>query len=121
MRLKIRKRSTGPKMPASTGGKIAGTLFLSLFFFMGLFFAVLMVREFLADLATRSWKITPCQVVSSEVTVNEGSDDPFSCHILYTYDYKGQEYTSSKVYRKKTKAYEYYDKTARALDEFLAG
>jgi hypothetical protein len=67
------------------------------FFGLGLFFAVMVVREAVASAATYTWRSVPCQIVESEV--RESSDPaPWFAYLRYTWS-TGESIRSSRPFR----------------------
>ncbi len=72
--------------------------------FCGIFFAVgvvvfyfLTVRPLMSVLSAQNWISTPCTIVASRVQSHRGDDSTtYSVDILYRYEFRGQEYRSSR-------------------------
>ena len=95
VRLNFQSRNRNADKPAGVGGKLGLSLFFLIFFAMGSFFEVLMIREFGRALAQRSWKKTPCKVVRSDVQERQNSDDPYAFVVAYEYEHGGQMRTAT--------------------------
>jgi hypothetical protein len=66
------------------------------FFVLGLFFAVMVVREVIAAAATYTWQSVPCQIVESDV--RETSDrSPWFAYLHYTWS-TGESLRSSRTF-----------------------
>lgn len=80
--------------------KVFLILFFSIFAFAGLATSVFFsIPTFLEQWDARHWVETPCQIVSSEVKVNRGSDSTtYSPEIHFQYTFEGREY-EAKGYR----------------------
>lgn len=81
------------------GGKIIGTLFFSVFFFMGLFFEVMIVKQTARNLATLSWSQTEATILASATQPPRRSDDDPTFHVRYTYVAGGDQRESSRYTR----------------------
>ena len=75
-------------------GRIALSLFFSIFFFVGLTVFCSMVSDLYKDCTPYFWDETPCQVISSKIIKIKKSDDEF--RIKYSYRYKNRDYTSRR-------------------------
>jgi hypothetical protein len=84
--------ASNPKPPS----RAAGCVFLP-FFVLGLFFAVMVVREVIASAATYTWQPVPCQIVES--AVRESSErSPWFAYLRYTWS-EGESVRSSRLFR----------------------
>ncbi|MFT3869096.1 MAG: DUF3592 domain-containing protein [Nibricoccus sp.] len=90
------------------GGKIAGSLFFSVFFLMGLFFEVMVVKQTAKNLATFSWTKTEATILASEIQPPRRSDDDPTFHVRYSYVSGGSLYESRR-YNSTTEAPETRD------------
>jgi hypothetical protein len=81
----------------SVAGKFFISLFLLVFFGMGSFFLVVLVREFARETATYLWRATPATVISSGIEETGDDEDPYRWSLSYRYSFEGGEYTSSQV------------------------
>ena len=88
---------SGKAVPA---GKALGCLagFFGLFFAVGLgTFYFFFAKPAMRIAAARSWRATPCVVLSSRVRTHEGDDgDTYSVDVLYEYDFGGRTYQSNR-------------------------
>jgi len=106
--------------PASVAGRLGLTLFFLLFFTMGSLFELFVVRAFWHTLAQRTWKKTPCTIVSSEVQERTARDAPFAWAVSYRYTHEGQSYTNSG-YRRNDEASGSYSDMQRLARKYPAG
>jgi hypothetical protein len=85
---------------AVSSGKAQGCLaaFFGLFFAVGLgTFYFFFAKPAMRVAAARSWRETPCVVLSSRVRTHEDSDgDTYSVDILYEYEFGGRRYQSNR-------------------------
>jgi len=81
------------------GGKIVGTLFFSVFFLMGLFFEVMIVKQTARNLATYTWTQAEATILASEVHPPRHSDDDPTFHVRYTYVAGGSQRESRRFNR----------------------
>lgn len=72
------------------------TLFFGVFLAMGLFFLVVMARDFLGTAATYSWKEVPATILSSAVKEENKGDEPFTVAVSFRYQWEGRSYTSER-------------------------
>ena len=88
---------SGKAVPA---GKALGcaAAFFGLFFAVGLgLFYFFFAKPAMRIAAARSWRETPCVVLSSRVRTHEGDDgDTYSVDVLYEYDFGGRTYQSNR-------------------------
>ncbi len=80
--------STGRSQP-TVGSRLAGTVFLSFFFGMGLVFFVLLSRELVRQARTYTWKTVDCVIVSSSV---QELPNKYGVQVEYDYTFAGQQY-----------------------------
>ncbi len=81
------------------GGKVIGTLFFSVFFFMGLSFEILSVKQTARNLATYFWKQAEATITASEVRPPRQDDEDPSFHVSYTYIAGGAQQQSRRFDR----------------------
>jgi hypothetical protein len=81
----------------SIAARIVGSLFFLVFFAMGTLFEVLVVREFLREMATYRWHSTAATVESSGVEQTDDDERPYRLAVAYRYSYQGVEYASDRV------------------------
>lgn len=79
-------------------GRTAGAVFFSFFLAIGsVAFFLLFVRPVVGILSARSWRATPCTVVSSGVQRHRGSDSTtYRVDVLYSYEVNGREFRSNR-------------------------
>lgn len=95
---------SGVEPAISRKAEPAGKAFGCLAAFFGLFFAVglgtfyfFFAKPAMRIAAARSWRATPCVVLSSRVRTHEGDDgDTYSVDVLYEYDFGGRTYQSNR-------------------------
>ena len=84
--------------PASVRARLGLSLFFLVFFAIGMFSELLIIRQFAWAANQRLWKTVPCTIAASEVREG-GGESPYAFTVSYRYDYGGQRYTGS-VYRR---------------------
>jgi hypothetical protein len=84
----------------SIGGKIGGSLFLSIFFAAGCAFFIFFGLDYLKTVKTYAWDKTPCTIIQSSVA-SEGGENPYKFKVEYEYTVDGKKYTSSASRRTK--------------------
>ncbi len=104
----------------SVAGKGCGTMFFGVFAAMGMLFLVLMGREVLKELRTRSWEATPCNIESIAVIEKRGNDSPFTIAVRYHYSVRGRSYTSEQ-FAIKERTFRRGSEAAQVADGFPAG
>jgi hypothetical protein len=77
-------------------GRVFSTLFFGVFLAMGLFFLVVMARDFLGTTATYGWKEVPATILSSAVKEEKKRDEPFTVAVSFRYQWEGRSYTSDR-------------------------
>jgi hypothetical protein len=82
----------------SIGGKIGGSLFMSIFFAAGCAFFIFFGLDYLKNVKTYTWDETPCTITQSMVA-REGGENPYKFKVEYEYTVNGKEYTSSVAKR----------------------
>ncbi len=85
----------GPPSNPKAASRAAGCVFLP-FFALGLFFAVMVVREAIASAATYTWQSVPCQIVESEVR-ESSYPSPWFAYLRYAWS-TGESLRSSRPF-----------------------
>ena len=75
-------------------GKLVACLFFSLFAGMGLLFCGFIIMGFWQAVETRLWHETNCHIMESRVSDSEDNDQPYRFIVRYSYNFKGNKYTS---------------------------
>jgi hypothetical protein len=66
--------------------------------FLGLPFAfVFLIRAPYEWLRARSWVETPCNIISSEMKLEDGNPPRYRAHVVYEYRFADQNYRSSQI------------------------
>lgn len=80
------------------GSNVVAMAFFLLFFGAGSLVAwFLAIHPALKNWQAKSWQVTPCTILSSRVQSHSGEDgSTYSVDILYTYEFQGQAYKSSR-------------------------
>ena len=79
------------------GSKLVGTLFFSVFFAMGLFFEIMVLRQTIGDLATYGWHSVHAVILSSEVVPPANDEADPVLHVRYRYTFGGSEFESNHI------------------------
>lgn len=114
--------STGSSVRAfGWGGRIFGTLFLGVFLGAGLFFAGLLGNAIAKAAATRFWTPTPCTIVESGVSEEDGRNHnrPYVATVEYRYRWQGKTLHSTQVSRSRP-AFGDYGKAAALVAQYPA-
>ena len=111
-------------MPGSGRSSIVASFMAGLFFFfffaLGLFFEVVLIREFIRNTAQYTWEKVPCRIVSSTVNQKNTTESPFIFTVSYQYEYNSGTYTSS-VYKSNYRSSEKYSQADRLVRKFPEG
>jgi hypothetical protein len=81
---------------ASVAGKIGITLFFSVFFAMGMLFEVLLVREIVRNITSRSWPKVSCTILESSVADDSSQSSPYHFAVKYQYVYQDKTWQSER-------------------------
>jgi hypothetical protein len=81
----------------SIGARIVGSLFFLAFFAMGTLFEVLVVKEFVREMATYRWRPTSATIESSGVEQTGDDEEPYLLVATYRYSCDGVDRLSSQV------------------------
>ncbi len=104
---------------SSAGGKVAGTLFLLVFFAMGTLFEIFLIRDLYLSAQSYFWPKLECRIISSVVERGEGKD-PYLFKVKYEYEYKGRAYLSER-YQDATYSSSDYSKLQKLVEHYHAG
>lgn len=104
---------------ASVGGRIALTLFFSIFLAAGLFFLWLISLAVVQMGKTYTWKTAPALILESKVIVGKGYD-PYSVGIRYSYPWEGRTLTGDQFVPMR-QSYGDYAKAAAEVEKFQNG
>jgi len=105
---------------ARTGGKIGLTLFFLVFFLMGSFFELMIVREFLTRIKRCTWQEAPCAMLQSQVEETGNSDRPYALQVKYEYQYEDRSYQADS-YAMDYRGSDSYDKTTKLAHRYAPG
>jgi hypothetical protein len=106
--------------PPSVGGRLGLSLFFFFFFALGSLFEVFIIREFGRALGQRSWKKTPCTIVSSEVQERNDSEKPYAFAVSYRYGYGNRLYAGS-AYKRSYSGSDRYSTIQRLVRKYPSG
>jgi len=102
-------------------GKIFLTLFLGVFFAIGLGAFIMLGGGFLKEAQTRFWPKVECRILNSEASREAPrSRNPYRVAIRYEYPYEGRTYQSDQV-RLGGLSYQDYGKAQEVADRYPAG
>ncbi|MEM9021691.1 MAG: DUF3592 domain-containing protein [Planctomycetota bacterium] len=87
------KQSRRSGRPTGKAGKIALTLFLSIFIVAGLLVSVVIVDDAQRRTDQQGWVKVSCEVLTSEVVIDASSNEPYSPRVTYRYRYGETDYT----------------------------
>jgi len=110
----------GVSKPASILGRLGLSLFFLFFFAMGSLFEVLILRESGRALGQRSWRKTPCTIVTSEVQERGDGESPYAFIISYRYSYGGKTHSGS-VYKRGYSASSTYSAAQDLVQRYPVG
>jgi Protein of unknown function (DUF3592) len=120
----IRFRNRGSReantKPAGLGGKLGLSLFFLLFFALGSFFEVAMIRDFGRAVSQRSWQEISCKIVSSEVAERDDDEQPYAFAVRYEYVCDGRSCTGS-VYKRSYVGSEKYSDVQKLAEKYPSG
>ena len=120
IRFRNRRFQAPGNQPAGLGGKLAASLFFLLFFAAGSFFEIVVLREFGRAIGQRSWKETPCKIVSSGVAERSDHERPYTFTIRYEYTANGQSRAGS-VYKRGYTGSEKYSDVQKLVEKYPSG
>ena len=80
-----------------TGGRLMGTLFFGVFFLMGLFFEVMIVRQTAITFATYNWTQAEAVILSSAVSPPGNTEQDPVLHVRYTYTFRGEQLECDRI------------------------
>lgn len=93
----------------STSGKIFATLYLSVFFLVGLALSCLITSSFYATYEPYFRDETPCRIVSSQIIKPRKNSSEKELKIEYSYSYKSKSYNCDKLAVSRIYEYEFED------------
>ena len=106
---------------ASFKSKVFLSLFLSVFFGMGISFFSFMSYSLFGEISSYLWDKTECEVISS--SIDEGTKEghsSYSFKAVYSYSKKGKDYKSDKISLQYGGGGKYND-AQKLLNRFPAG
>ncbi len=103
--------------PLTLRGRIVGTFCFGLFFGMGCFFALVILRDVAADVATYGWSETSCEIESARV-VRTGGEEPYTPRVEYVSSPSGRR--GERIHRR-SRAYATHTEAHQALAPFMPG
>jgi len=80
-----------------TGGRLIGSLFFAMFFLMGLFFEVMIVRQTAVNHATYSWTQTEAVIVSSTISPPRSDEHDPVLNVHYSYTFHGEPRECTRI------------------------
>lgn len=112
------KRGIGGKhaKPVSFVGKLLGTVFLSIFIAVGVFFATMMFDQTDRAIDQQAWIERPGKVLSSGIDIDPSSNEPYTPRVEYNYTHGGRTYTSSAISSSDPATNDYRDAQAYTLN-----
>lgn len=120
----VRWRYRGSRDMASRlpglGGKLGLSVFFLLFFSLGAFFEVVIIRDFGRAVRQRSWKGISCRIVTSEVEEHDDSDSPYAFAVRYEYTFDGKAHTGT-VYKRGYSGSEKYSDVQKIVEKYRPG
>jgi len=120
----IRFRNRGSReangKPAGLSGKLGLSLFFLLFFTLGSFFEVAIIREFGRAVSQRSWQEVSCKIVSSEVAECNDDEQSYAFAVRYEYVCGGRSCAGS-VYKRGYAGSEKYSDVQKLVEKYPAG
>jgi hypothetical protein len=110
----------GVSKPASILGRLGLSLFFLFFFAMGSLFEVLILRESGRALGQRSWRKTPCTIITSVVQERGDGESPYAFSISYRYECGGKTHNSS-AYKRGYSGSSTYSAARDLVQKYAAG
>lgn len=117
MGFRIKVGSRSGSSPMGVVGKLFSSLFFLPFFLMGLFFIIMMLKEWSSQRALNKWTETPCKIIESEVRDVRGGYAPY---VKYEYMAGGQEWESERFTNVK-QALDHYSEVEAMIRPYPAG
>jgi len=80
-----------------TGSRLIGTLFFGVFFLMGLFFEVMIVRQTVENFGIYNWTQAEAVIVSSSISPPRSNEHDPELHVRYSFTFRGEQRICDRI------------------------